>query len=275
VSLKTLPKLYLIHLTNLQEDGTAPSTPTRSRHTSPLRNLFDPTSLRPTTPNVFDPMNGFNRPVNTDFTNGGLRNGPVLLPTTGGPASTAGDSDMTSPEGSPRAGDVNMASPSRNPDRGDITMTKEEREHEQRKAEAARQHQVMLDNQRRDDLGDFDSDEPPADSAMDTAPNSTSPTDATMDNAPAAGESPSASTPAGNTPAGSTPGGLFSPLIPYSTAEINLLRSLPGNAEGAYDNEYRGNYYQPPDIFTEEDGPGWYRSPLQRPKFPPPKPKGT
>ena len=312
MSLKTLPKIYLIHLTNLQEDGAAPSTPTRSRHPSPLRNGFNLTSSRPTTPNVFD------------FTNGALSNAPVLLPghnfSTGGPASTAGDSDMTSPGRSPGARDANMASPSRNLNQDDITMAsptrnqptgdiamgspgrsrdeerrdhnaalqahllrneqeqdklrkeKEEREHEQRKAEAARQHQEMLDNQRRDDLGDFDSDEAPADSAMDTAPTNTSPTDETMDNAPTntspTDETMSNTPPAAPqpSPSGSTPGGLFTPMIPYSTQEINLLRSLPGNAEGAYDNEYRAHNYQEPDTYTEYEGPIWYSYPSPTPK---------
>lgn len=151
---------------------------------------------------------------------------------------------------------------------------KENREHGQRKAEAARQHQEMLDNQRREELGDFDPDEPPADSAMDTAPNSTPPTDETMDNAPT-NTSPTDET-MDNTPAApqsssqSTPGGLFSPMIPYSSQEINLLRSLPGNVNGEYDDIYRAHNYQQPDTFTEYEGPIFYSYPS-----PTPKPKWT
>jgi len=279
VSLKTLPKIYLTGVTDSRTDGT--TTAPHSRGPSPVRHgpqypVLEPSS-RPAVPNVFDSVNGSNPPINTNFTGGALSNNPVLQPnhnfSTGPPASTTGDTPLTSPQRSPEGG-VNIASPTRNGELDDTTMSgpvkktpeeeREEREHEERKAQAAREHEKLLQNQRDYDLGNFESEEP-ADDNMDTEPTGTSATDANMTNAPAGGATPAPS----SEPDSTTPLGLFTPLVPHSTREIAYLRSRPYNESGAYDDIYRYNNYEEPDNYDESGEPIY----LNPPKTPTPKPR--
>jgi hypothetical protein len=123
VSLKTLPKTYLIHSTDDQTDGSTElsvaSGSTIIPRTTPQDNQFQLATSRATPPNVFDPQTNSTRPVNPNFTNDALRSAPSLLPgivfernpaASGNPrdinvpsrrhnsALTSGDATMTSPE---------------------------------------------------------------------------------------------------------------------------------------------------------------------------------
>jgi hypothetical protein len=142
VSLRTLPKTYLIHSTDDQTDGSIESSvapgPVGIPRTTPRDNQFQLGTSRATPPNFFDPQTNSTRPVDPNFTNDALRNAPTLLPgivlernpaALGNPrdinvpsrrhnsALTSGDSTMTSPE---RGGvvpstptDATMTSPGR------------------------------------------------------------------------------------------------------------------------------------------------------------------
>ncbi|KAH0286615.1 hypothetical protein M436DRAFT_83193 [Aureobasidium namibiae CBS 147.97] len=269
-------------------------------------------SSRPAAPNVFDSVNGSNPPIHTDFTNGALGNIPVLQPnhnfSTGAPASAAADLSMTSPPRGRDRGDAIMSSPSKDDAVENVTMSspqrtrheqraahneahlqqlEQEREHEERKAAAAREHELLLQGDRDYALGDFEPDEPadsamnttptstaptdadvgnvpnsnpPADDNMDTEPTGTSSTDADMTNAPAGSATPAPSSEPGST----TPLGLFTPPVPHSTREVAYLRSRPYNESGAFDDIYRHNNYEEPDDYDESGEPIYLNPPRTR-----------
>jgi hypothetical protein len=281
-------------------------TPRSSRTPSP-RNLFDVTTSRVPTPNVFDPLTNSTHATNTNSTNSGLGNIPVLPPNhnfaqnpiapgsildpaLGGVAPSRSDVNMLSPGndgGSPE--DTTMTSPAR-PTRSreeeraahntqllaQLRQERQEREHEKRKAEAARQHEAMLRNQRDDDLGDFEPDES-GDADMDISPTNKSPTDTNMDAEPT---SASTSTATNTNPTGTSPtdtnmsnvppadasatsvsnlaSSPFQGLTVGSPAELEFLRTLPFNEDNAFDDLYRGNNYMPAANMDDATGePNW------------------
>jgi hypothetical protein len=272
VSLKTLPKPYLIHSTDVQTDGSTESSvapgPTGIPRTTPRDNQFQLATSRATTPNVFDPQTNSTRPIKTDPTNGALGNAPSLLPGIGFAQNPARPGTALDPAlggvvpSTPQ--DANMTSPvkSRDEERAEHNareaaarqQAKEEREHEQRKAHAARQHQEMLRNG--DALGDFESDE--AEDNMDTDPTSKSPTDTKMDtdaNNTSSTDTNMDAAPTGDAPTGSAldlPSSPFRGLVAGSAEETTLLRALPWNADGKHDDLYRGNNYMPADDYDGE-----------------------
>lgn len=210
----------------------------------------------------------------------------------GAPASAANDAPMTTPLGSPDAnmtspprgrdrGDAIMSSPPRDGDGGDTTMSspvrtrdeeraahnaplaarllqaeqeRELREHEQRKAEAARRHEELLQGDRDYALGNFEPDEP-ANSAMDTIPTNTAPADADMVNSPAGNATPGPTQ--GQTPF--TPPRFSSPVVEGSAQELAVLREFPHNGTGAHDAIYRAYSYVWPDAFDDITGEPVYQ----------------
>jgi hypothetical protein len=128
-----------------------------------------------------------------------------------------------------------------------LQCQRQEREHEKMKAEAARKHEEMLRNQRDDDLGDSEPDES-GDADMDISPTDKSPTDTNMD-----------AEPTGN--ASTDPAPSFASvtgLVEGSAEELELLHSLPFNADGQWDDMYRGNNYVPAESMDQSTGePHW------------------
>lgn len=236
----------------------------------------------------------------------------------GAPASSAGDVNIVSPPRGRDRSDAIMSSPPRDGDNDDTTMSspgrtrdeeraahnaplaarllqaeqerqrlrkereeRELREHEQRKAEAARRHEELLQGDRDYALGNFEPDEP-ANAAMDTTPNNTASADANMGNTPdgnppvddnmdtePTGTSPTdaemVNSPGGNAtpaptsgPTPSTPDGLFSPLVSGSAREHAFLRTLLGNENGAYDEIYRNRNYVNADALDDGGEPVFY-----------------
>jgi hypothetical protein len=253
----------------------------RPPHTPSPRNLFDLITSRPPTPNVFDPVTNSTHSINTNFTNGGLGNVPVLPPNhnfaqnpiapgsildpaLGGVASSRPDVNLLSPGrdgGIPSTpNDTTMTRPTRSRDeeRADrntqllaqLQQERQEREHEKMKAEAARQHENMLRNQRDDDLGDFEPDES-GDADMDISPTDKSPTDTNMDAEPT-GNASTDPAPSFSSVSGLTVG---------SAEELALLHSLPFNEDGQWDDMYRGNAYMPAHGIDDVGEPYWLPDP--------------
>lgn len=213
------------------------ATPT-SRLNSPLRQMFDIRPSGPTTPNVFDTLNNPTRP---NSTNGILSNAPVLLPNLNGhsqnPSAPGTPLDPTlggaAPPVAPDA--ANTPTKTRGQERAEYNaqqlQIRQDRQHEERKKEAARVHQEML----REELGNFEGEyegDDPIDAEQASATDGNGDTDM-------AGASPSS-------------------LVVGSRQEHTYLRNMPDNENGRHDALYRRHNYRLPDTFDEHESPIYF-----------------
>jgi hypothetical protein len=192
------------------------------------------------------------------------------------PPPTPQDTAMSSPERPTRSREEERAAHNTQL-LAQLQRERQEREHEKMKAEAARKHEEMLRNQRDDDLGNFEPDGS-GDADMDISPTDKSPTDTNMDAEPTGSASTSTATntnPTGTSPTDTNMSNVptadasatsvsnlasspFHRLTVGSPAELEFLRTLPFNADNAFDDLYRGNNYMPAANMDDATGePNW------------------
>ncbi|KAG9680746.1 hypothetical protein KCU95_g15285, partial [Aureobasidium melanogenum] len=219
----------------------------RSRLNSPLRKMFNLTTSRPITPNVFETASGPTRQVITDFTNGALRNAPVLQPNHNFATGAIGHAQNPAAPGTvldPALGGtaplitLGAADPpiqDRDTARAEHNARdlefRQQLQHEYRKKKSEEAYLEILRNELGNFDGQYEGDDPP-DAAQ------TSTTDGSGDTDMA--------------------GALPSRLVVGSRQEHDYLRSMPDNENGRHDALYRRHNYRAPDTLDEFESPIYY-----------------
>ncbi|KAI5273431.1 hypothetical protein E4T47_03305 [Aureobasidium subglaciale] len=202
------------------------------RAPSPLRQIFDPNSSRPPSPNVFASMQGTNPPGRFNFGGGALSNAPSFSP----PASNA--------PSSPFSEIVSSSPKTRDEERAEAAARQAEELRQQSTALDEAEHQARLEQGARwtEELQQGQQEYEAAGRRIARA------------DPPAAGPPEDTEMGTGDVAQATPPRN----LVEGSVEEIALLRSLPENGGGLCDQMYRDHNYQPPDSFDEYGDPQWY-----------------